>query len=280
MMVAGVAGAGINARFDGGGRSNTTVKCPGGLARLGNVLSEDANIFPGDPETSIDVVFTVAEDFFQVEALALSTHTGTHVDVPGHFIEGGRLLDDMDASDFMGPAYVIDVRQRVADEAVAIGDYIDASFQLTVKDIRAYEKVYGKIKRGSIVIIQTGWETKWETPAYENDLAPGFSGAAVQWLYDKRQVKGVGSDSFGPDSYSDELFDATYTTLANDGIAVAGLTNVDALDINGDVMLITAPALENGSAYQVDPVACRSSVSRSERPAPNVMTPRNDESSG
>ena len=51
--------------------------------------------------------------------------------------------------------------------------------------------------------------------------APGFSGDAVQWLFDRRHISGVGSDTFGPDASSDANFDATFTALSNDGLRLA-----------------------------------------------------------
>lgn len=270
MSATGVAGAAFGTSFSGGGESNAALTCPGGMTRLGHVFNEDANIFPDDPETMIEVIYEVVPDGFLLEKLTASTHTGTHIDAPAHFVEGLRTIDDLDASEFVWPAYVIDVRDRVEAEGVvydAETGAIDAGFQLTKKDIKDYEKVYGKIPKGAMVIIHTGWEDKFGTPAYENDLAPGFAGDAVVWMFNARKIGGIGSDTFGPDSYTDEFFDATYQALLADGVAMPGLNNLDTLDVNGDLMIATAVAIEDGSGIQVDPISCRSSIGRVDRPS-------------
>ncbi len=244
--VGGAVVASHGFRESGGG--GASLNCPGGMTRLGHVFDESASVFPGDPAPSIDIVATVEDDGFLVEQVDTGTHTGTHLDAPGHFILGGRTVDELDATEFVWPAYVIDVRDRIAAED-------DDGFQLTIQDVREYERRHGRIRRGSMVIIQTGFDAFFGTDAFLGD-APGFAGAAVQWMVDHRGIDGVGSDTFGPDATSDALFDATYTILLNDGVALPGLNRVDSLATKGDLIIAPAIALADGSGYQVDPLAC------------------------
>jgi kynurenine formamidase len=85
---------------------------------------------------------------------------------------------------------------------------------------------------------------------------PGFSGAAVQWLFDRRDIDGVGSDAYGPDAATDDLFDATYTTLLNDGVALVAIANLDSVSVNKDVIIASGVALTDGSGFSTDPIAC------------------------
>lgn len=249
VAMAGAAGAGYGFKVRGGkGNSHAALKCRGGMSHLSHVLSEEASIFPGDPETMIDVVATVDPDGFLLENVSLSTHTSTHFDAPAHFVEGARSVDQLEAEELVWPAYVIDVRDRIAREG---GD-----FQLTKRDIRRYERKHGKIPRGALVILQTGFEEKFGTPAYVDDLAPGFAGATVQWMFDKRGIKAIGSDTLGPDASTDVLFDATFTALANNGFALPGLANLDSLGTNSDIVMASPVRLQDGSGYQVAPLAC------------------------
>ncbi|MEE9416115.1 MAG: cyclase family protein, partial [Acidimicrobiales bacterium] len=182
LSAAGIAGAMAGFQVRGAGHSNAILRCGGGMTRLGHVLSEDSSIFPGDPSPEITIDFTIAEDFFLLETIKTGTHTGTHFDAPGHFIEGGRTVDELDATEFVWPAYVIDVRDRIESEG--------ADFQLTKTDIRRYERENGRIKKRSLVIIYTGWDELFGTDAYLED-APGFSGDAVQWMFDRRGINGL-----------------------------------------------------------------------------------------
>lgn len=250
---AGAAGAYYGFQVKGGGNSNALLRCNGGMTRLSHVFDTNASVFPGDPPPEIEIVFDVATDGFLVEEVKTGTHTGTHLDAPIHFIEGGRSVDELEAEELVWPAYVIDVRDRMAAEG--------PDFQLSARDIRRYEREVGRIPRGAMVIIQTGFDAKWGTPAYL-ETAPGFSGDAVQWLFDRRRISGVGSDTFGPDASSDGDFLATFTALKNDGVALPNLNNLDELHRNGDIIMTGAVRLTEGSGYQVDPLACHRSGRR------------------
>jgi kynurenine formamidase len=259
-----IAGATYNyVRTSGSGRGAAVVSCPGGMTRLGHPFNEESSVFPFDPAIHIDDLYTVAEDFFLVEDIDTGAHAGTHIDVPAHFIEGGRTLEQLAAEEFVWPAYKIDVRNMDLENN-----------QLSVDDIRRYERKNGRIKRGSLVIIQTGAEEFFgldgrgdERIVNEDDLAvniddlfefdnKGFSGEAVQWLFDHRQIDGVGSDAYGPDAANDADFLATFTALDNDGIALVALANLDSVSVRRDVIMASAVPLTDGSGFSTDPIAC------------------------
>jgi kynurenine formamidase len=235
-------------RISGGDNSGAKLECPRGMVRLGQKFSVNASVFPGDPSPEIRLAATIDPDGFLVEEVKTGTHTGTHLDAPGHFIVGGRTVDDLAAEEFVWPAYVIDVRARMAAST-------DDAFQLSIDDIRAFERQNGKIKKGSMVIIQTGFDKFFGTPAFLGD-APGFSAEAVQWMVDQRNIGGIGSDTFGPDATSDADFGATFTILENDRVALPGLNNLDALQAKGDIIMAPTVALLDGSGYQTDPLGC------------------------
>ena len=250
-------------RISGSGFASASVNCWGGMTRLGHPFDEQMSIFPGDPAIHVELEYTVAEDFFRVEDIDTGAHAGTHIDVPSHFIEGGRSLEDLSAEEFVWPAYKIDVRGR---------SFTDD--QIGVDDIRAFERRNGRIRPGSLVVLRTGAEEFFglDGPGDErrvdadgnadnvDDLFDfpnvGFSGEAVQWMFDERDIAGVGSDAYGPDAASDENFDATFTTLANDGVALVAIANLDSVSVNRDVIMAPAVELTDGSGFSVDPIAC------------------------
>jgi kynurenine formamidase len=256
LAVTGVA-AGNSFKITGGGSSGAKLECPRGIARLGHVFDENASVFPGDPSPHITLAATIEANGFKVEEVTTGTHTGTHLDAPGHFIAGGRTVDQLAGTELVWPLYVIDVRQRMAAAA-------DDGFQLSVADIRAYEKQNGKIKNGSMVVIRTGFDAFFGTPAFL-DAAPGFSGAAVQWMVDQRNIGGIGSDTFGPDATSDADFSATFTILNNNRVALPGLNNLESLQVKGDIIMAPTVALRNGSGYQTDPLGCLGRIEKGNR---------------
>jgi arylformamidase len=63
-----------------------------------------------DPAYSATPWATVAEQGYSVHRLELGSHTGTHLDAPAHFHEGGRTVDQIPPSALVGRAVPIDVR--------------------------------------------------------------------------------------------------------------------------------------------------------------------------
>ena len=65
-------------------------------------------VWPGDPP--VDVVprkQIAAGDAANVSELRMGTHTGTHVDPPLHFIEGGNTVDKLPLDALIGPCRVV-----------------------------------------------------------------------------------------------------------------------------------------------------------------------------
>jgi kynurenine formamidase len=239
----------VNISTDG---SDAALKCPGGMARLSQVLTTTAPIFPGDPVPAIDINNTIAADGFLVEKVTFGTHTGTHLSAPGHFIEGATTVDDLPASSFVFPAYVIDIRARTA---------ADPDFQLSVAEVKAYERQVGSIPKGALVILYTGFQARWPGESY-SDTAPGISEAAVNWLFSARRIKGVGSDTFGPDASSDTDFAASTAVYTNGGVTIENMAGLDQLHKRGDIVMAPTVRLVDGSGYQNDPIACLRSNDR------------------
>ncbi len=271
VAAAGIVGAaGGQVKTTGSGEGRAVVKCPGGMTRLGHDFNENMSLFPFDPAVHVSNVYTVADDFFKVEAINLGAHAGTHIDAPAHFIEGGRSIEQLSAEEFVWPAYKIDVRGMTFTDNL-----------VEKADIKAYEAEFGRIKPGSLVILQTGAEeffgigpgdVRATVPGVDKNgdpvtlanntddlfdfVNPGFSGAAVQWLFDQRDIDGLGSDAYGPDAATDANFDATFTTLLNDGVALVAIANLDSVNVNSDVIIASGVPFTDGSGFSTDPIAC------------------------
>ena len=73
-------------------------------------ISPRLPVWPGDPAISIEPAKRIARgDASNVSMLALGNHTGTHVDPPSHFIEGGKSIDQIDPVALVGPAWVVEL---------------------------------------------------------------------------------------------------------------------------------------------------------------------------
>jgi len=68
-------------------------------------------IWPGNPPVDVLPTQRIADgDAANVSELRLGTHTGTHVDPPVHFLEGGDGIDAVPLDALVGPCEVVDAR--------------------------------------------------------------------------------------------------------------------------------------------------------------------------
>lgn len=67
-------------------------------------------VYEGDPGVEIAPRLEIARgDAANVSLLSMGSHTGTHVDAPAHFIEGGATVESLPLDSLIGPALVAEV---------------------------------------------------------------------------------------------------------------------------------------------------------------------------
>lgn len=66
--------------------------------------------WPGDTPFQPGMTWTLREHGVNVGQFHTTTHMGTHVDAPWHFLEDGATVDRLPLDAFVGPARVIDAR--------------------------------------------------------------------------------------------------------------------------------------------------------------------------
>jgi kynurenine formamidase len=146
---------------------------------------------------------TPAGFWYAANNVCLAEHGGTHMDAPIHFAEGKRAADEVPIQQFIGPAVVIDVRAQVEP---------NPDYRLTVADLQAWEKTHGQIPAGAIVLMLSGWGSRWpDKKRYlgtdqPGDVAnlhfPGFSKEAAEFLVSQREIDAIGVDTpsmdYGP----------------------------------------------------------------------------------
>ncbi len=131
---------------------------------------------------------------FRAQQLKMHASAGTHMDAPSHVFKGGLSIAELPFEQFIKPAYVIDVSDRAK-----------ADYEISVHDLKEFEKAHGQIAPDSLVIGYTGWSRHWTNPrAYINQDAngqrhfPAFSKDAGKFLLD-RDIAGLGIDTLSPD---------------------------------------------------------------------------------
>ena len=113
-------------------------------------ISSTMPIYAGDPPARVESAKSLASgDSSNVSHLDFGAHSGTHVDAPNHFIEGGRRIDQLDLHKLIGPCRVV----HVADDIQTIGPE-------HVGDL-------GDAKR---VIFKTKNSAFWNDPEFHSDF--------------------------------------------------------------------------------------------------------------
>lgn len=115
--------------------------------RLGQPLTTDAPLFPGDPPFHWRVWTTVPKSGYLLEQItSLGTHTGTHISAPCHFHVGARCLVHLSERFFTPrPLVVLDLRPQIRRRG---GDFF-----VGIRDLRHFESVHGRIPPGSYVVL-------------------------------------------------------------------------------------------------------------------------------
>ena len=77
-------------------------------------------VWPGDPAVRLEWLSQISEgDDVNLTQIRMCAHSGTHIDMPSHFLANGETLDDLDLSILIGSAKVISVppEVKVIDES-------------------------------------------------------------------------------------------------------------------------------------------------------------------
>ncbi|MGH2543397.1 MAG: cyclase family protein, partial [Ardenticatenaceae bacterium] len=177
--------------------------------------------------------------------------TGTHFDAPVHWITGKDLPDNtcdtIPAGRFIGPACVIDVTERVAE---------DEDFLLSPEDIEAWEAQHERIPDGAWVLLRTGWSKRSDPSDFLNVAedgphSPGFDKRASEFLTVERDILGVGVETVGTDAGQAGRFDPPFpnhATMHGAGkFGLASLCNLDQLPPTGAVVIAAPLKIVDGS---------------------------------
>jgi kynurenine formamidase len=185
-------------------------------------------------------------------------HGGTHMDAPIHFAAGQTTAEAVPLSRLVGAALVVDVSARAGD---------DADYLVSVDDLHAWERSHGRIDRGSLVLIRTGWSARWPDAvrylgtAAKGDAAvaqlrfPGLHPAAATFLVTERHVGAVGIDTASIDHGRSTTFEA-HRILAAAGVpGFENLARLDALPARGAWLFALPMKIGGGSGGPLRAVA-------------------------
>ena len=230
------------------------------LVDLTHALNAETIYWPTSPSTfKLDRLSYGKTDggwFYSANAFSAPEHGGTHLDAPIHFAEGRQTSDKIPLDHLMGPAVVIDIAKQSA---------ANADYMLTSEDVLAFERMHGQIKPGTIVLLRTGWSTRWpDKKQYLGDDTPGdasalhfpsFSEPAARLLIERRNVKAIGVDVASIDYGQSKDFIVHRIAADRNVPGLENLTNLDQLPPTGAQVIALPIKIEGGSGGPVRVIA-------------------------
>ncbi len=184
---------------------------------------------PGVDPTRITRINDVTKgDPVTMSKMTVISHTGTHIDAPLHFFRGGKSMDDMPLEAFVGPARVIEIKDKVS--------------------VKVDELIPYNIQKGERILFKTlNSDRVYKTDEFIEDYVY-ISSEAARFLTDKRiSIIGLDYISIGTFSSKENILETHEAFLGNDIWIIEGinLAGVNA----GDYELVCLPIkLEKGDA--------------------------------
>lgn len=186
-------------------------------------------------------------------------HLGTHLDAPIHFGEGRWTSAEIPLERMFAPGIVIDI--SAAAQA-------DADTTLDPDDIAAWEQNHGTVPAGAIVLVRSGWSSRWpdwnayygsDTPQDVGTLHfPGVSPEAAELLVE-RGIAGIGIDTASIDPGPSSDFKAHQILAAANIFNLENLTGLGALPADGFGVIALPMKIADGTGGPARVVAMVSS---------------------
>jgi kynurenine formamidase len=199
---------------------------------------------------------TDAGYWYAANNICLAEHGGTHLDAPIHFAEGKHAADEVPVQQLIGPAVVIDVRTQSSK---------DADYQVTVADLEAWEKQHGRIPKGAIVLMLSGWGARWpDKKKYlgtdqPGDVAnlhfPAFSQEVAEFLVSQRDIDAIGVDTPSMDYGQSKDFIVHQIINGANKPGLENVANLEKLPAKGATLIALPMKIAKGSGGPVRIIA-------------------------
>lgn len=139
-------------------------------------LNEKIITFPGDPSFEMSLHSTIEKDRYSIKKFSMSTHSGTHIDAPAHFLEEGETVEKINLDILCGDVLVID--------ACECGTEINEEF---------FNKKIEEIKNEKRILLKTINENLLNNNCFSEDYAH-ITEDGARYLRRNTQVRLIGID--------------------------------------------------------------------------------------
>lgn len=154
-----------------------------------------------EEKPSIKPLFSFEKDGFSVTSLGLTSHLGTHIDVPFHILKAGKNIYDFPIETFFGTGLCV-------------------SFE----ELNSLDFNSEKIKNTEYLLIYTGWDKFWSSENYFKNY-PIISIEIIKKIISSN-LKGIGIDCISADYYNSEKLENHNLLLKSNKIIVENLCNL------------------------------------------------------
>lgn len=203
-------------------------------------ISESIPNFPGSPQPQFISWSNLKEDGYNLELLFLSSHTGTHLDAPYHFVKNGLKINEIPLDRLVGKSILIKL-QKTKNQSI------------TKSDIILFEKENGKIPNNSSIFFFTGWQKYLKKDNYFTEN-PGLDISAAKYLALKK-INLVGIDSPSIDLGNNESFSVHHIFAKNNILIVENLANLNKIPSKKSNFTILPLKLKDATGSPVRAIA-------------------------
>jgi kynurenine formamidase len=194
--------------------------------------------------------------FYSANSFSAPEHGGTHLDSPVHFSEQGRTVEQIPVGQLIAKAIVIDVSAQAA---------ANADYRLTAADVQAWEVRNGAIQPGTIVLLRTGWGSRYgDRKRYFGDDTPGATGNlhfpsygedAARLLVTDRRIAALGVDTPSIDYGQSGDFIVHRVAAAANVPGLENVANLERLPERGASVVALPMSIAGGSGAPLRIVA-------------------------
>jgi len=203
-------------------------------------ISKSIPNFPGSPKPQFILWSDIKNDGYNLELLFFSSHTGTHIDAPYHFIKDGLKIHQIPLDRLLGKAILIKLRKT-------------ENKPITKSEIISFEKKNGKISDNSSIFFFTEWQKNLNQSNYFTEN-PGLALSAAKYLVSKK-INLVGIDSPSIDLGKDESYSVHHILSKNNILIVENLSNLNKIPSKEFIFTILPLKIKDATGSPVRAIA-------------------------
>ena len=203
-------------------------------------ISTSIPTFPDSPKPQFILWSTLKEDEYNLELLFLSSHTGTHLDAPYHFVKNGIKIHQIPLDRLLGNGILIKIKK-------------EKNQSITKNDLILFERKNGNIPKHSSIFFYTEWQKNLNSDYYFINN-PGLSESAATYLVSKR-INLVGIDSPSIDLGQAKNFRVHKILAKNNILIVENLSNLNKISSKQFDFVILPLKLKDATGSPVRAIA-------------------------